>query len=416
MFLAIKDIETFLLNYIPAHTPTRFPGEVGLLRTKEFLRLLGSPQNKLKIIHVAGTSGKGSTSFMISSLLIAHGFKVGLHLSPHLLDIRERTEINNMVIDEKKYVRYFNEIVPLLEKMKSSHLGFITYFEVMTSFAYYVFHKEKVDYAVIETGLGGKYDGTNVVERADKLSVITRIGLDHVKVLGNTRAQIAYQKAMICTDGGSLITIHQSSSIQKTIEDVVRSKKGHISFAKKMKLRVGLKGEYQVENASLAIAAVTHLAKRDGFDFVVPHSLFKSLRFKGRFDVIQKNNRNIILDGAHNPQKMKAFLQAVKKIYPHKKFTFVIGFKHGKEYAKMVNYIIPLAEKIIVTTIYSDNPDFGFLSTSVEDLKITLKKFNFHSAQVVKERKELKRVIEENKGDVIITGSLYLVGDMYGII
>lgn len=416
MFLSITDIEKYLDTFIPTKMLSRFPGEEGLIRTSEFLRLLGSPQNKLKIIHVAGTSGKGSTSLMISSLLISQGYKVGLHLSPHLLDIRERTEINNSLIEEKQYVRYFNEIVPALEKIKNSHFGTITYFEVMVGFVYYVFEKEQVDYAVVEVGLGGKYDGTNVIDRSDKLSVVTRIGLDHTKVLGATLSQIAYQKAMICAEQGDLITIPQVRSAAKMIEKVVHDKKGNLFVAEIKKLTVGLKGEYQKENASLAVAVVSHLAKRDGFQFQGPHSLFKSLRFKGRFDVIQNNNRNIILDGAHNPQKMRAFLGSVKKEYPNKKFTFVIAFKHGKEYAKMLTFIIPLASKIIATSIFSDNPDFGYLSTSTEEIQSALKKQGFTNILIAKTNQETKLAIERERGDIIATGSLYLVGDIYGLI
>lgn len=416
MFSSIKDIEKYLSSFIPSKQLQRFPGEEGLVREKEFLRLLGSPQNKLKVIHVAGTSGKGSTSFMISSLLIAHGFTVGLHLSPHLLDIRERTEINNSLIDEKKYVSYFNQIIPMIEEMKKSQFGTITYFELMVGFVYYVFEREKVDYAVVEVGLGGKYDGTNVIDRSDKLSVVTRIGFDHTKILGNTLSQIAYQKAMICVQNGELITIPQAQTAKKMIEKVVSDQNGRLHIAKIQNIEVGLRGKYQKENASLAIAAVSHLAKRDRFSFHVPRPLFKKLRFKGRFDVIHKNDRAIILDGAHNPQKMKAFIQAVKKEYPNKKFTFVIAFKHGKEYAKMLSYIVSLADKIIVTTIFSDNPDFGYLSTSAEDIKNALKKIHFTNIQIAKDKQELKRIIEEEKGDLIVTGSLYLVGDMYQLV
>jgi dihydrofolate synthase/folylpolyglutamate synthase len=415
MFSSITDIEKYLERYIPSKL-TRFPGDEGIIRTKEFLRLLGSPQNKLKIIHVAGTSGKGSTSYMISSLLIAHGFKVGLHLSPHLLDIRERTEINNAFIDEKTYMRYFEEIIPALEQLKKSNFGTITYFEVMVGFVYYVFCKEKVDYAVIEVGLGGKYDGTNVIDRKDKLSVVTRIGLDHTKVLGTTLSQIAYHKAMICADGGELITIPQVQTTMKMIKKVVNEKNGHLSIAKIKNIEVGLKGKYQKENASLAVAAVTHLAKRDGFVFDAPSSTLKSLRFKGRFDVVENNKRKIILDGAHNPQKIKAFLRGVQKEFPHKKFTFVIAFKHGKEYIKMLTYIIPLAQKIIITTIFSDNPDLGHLTTSAQEIQQVLQKYRFTATKTVKTKNELKKVINICDEDIICTGSLYLVGDIYSLL
>lgn len=187
-----KQAEEFLASHIPKTTSTIFPGEVGLNRAKDFLHLLGDPQEKLKIIHVAGTSGKGSTCYLISSLLESQGFKVGLHQSPHLTDVTERFQINNQNISKEDFVDYLNKIIPAIEKIKH-----ITYFEILVGLAFYIFNDKKVDYAVMETGLGGWYDGTNVVSRPDKLSVITKIGLDHTAILGETIEKIALQKAMI---------------------------------------------------------------------------------------------------------------------------------------------------------------------------------------------------------------------------
>lgn len=440
MFSSILDIEKYLQKLIPDSSKLRFPGNEGIIRTKEFLRLLGSPQNKLKIIHVAGTSGKGSTSFMISNLLVTHGFKVGLSLSPHLLDIRERMEINNELISEKKYIAYFNDIKPAIEKMRQSRYGKITYFEAMVGMTYHVFAQENVDYAVIETGLGGRFDGTNCVDRADKVAVLSKIGFDHMKVLGNRLSEIAHQKAMICAKGGTLITIYQHPSAYKEIEKVVRQQKGHLSTVEKSSIRdiklsqkdttftfksanltinnitLGLLGAHQVQNASLALATLGYLSTRDMFtlniDTVV--STLRTLRFKGRFDIISMKNGQIILDGAHNVPKMKALLKTLKNLYPEKKYIFVIAFKKGKEYKKMVQLIIPYAEKIIITHIFSASQDLLHFSVSPDDISQEIIQLGFLNVAVMKSIRDIVTLIKGVQTSlVVVSGSLYLLGDIY---
>lgn len=424
MFSTLAAVEDYLQGFVPKTSQMQFTAEKGIARTKEFLKLLGSPQDKLRVVHIAGTSGKGSTSFMISHLLVSQGFKVGLHLSPHLLDIRERTEINNTLLEEKTYCKYFNEIVPFIEKMKKYSDGAITYFEALVGFTFYVFEKEKVDYAVMETGMGGKYDGTNVVERMDKLAVITKIGFDHTKILGNTLTKIAYQKAMICVEGGELLTTEQILSAAKEIQRVVKEKNGHLYSVQKWKawrnknITLGLLGEYQKDNAALALTVLSHLSRRDGFTIQMNsvRSAMKSLRFKGRFDVLQKKGGFILLDGAHNAQKMKALLKSVKILYPHKKFTFIVAFKQGKDYKKMLTYIIPFAQKIIITHIFSESQDILHYSISSEDIKGELDQQGFKNAQIFTECKDVMRILKRDTDSYIIIGSLYLLGDIYKLL
>ncbi len=442
MFHRIKDIENYLEKYIYNNKLSLSPGDASIVRTKELLRLLGSPQNKLKVIHVAGTSGKGSTSFMISSFLVSQGFKVGLHLSPHLLDIRERTEINNELIEEGKYIAYFEEILPFVEKMRDSSFGKLSYFELMVAFAFFVFVKEKVDYAVVEVGMGGEFDGTNVVDRSDKLAVISKIGFDHVKALGNTLSKIAHHKGMICPEKGEMVSIYQTSSVETELKKIAQQKHAKLSFVQKTfiknivvkegktqftfkwksktykKLYIGLLGFHQAQNAALALATFFHIASRDQFtiNFQRVRAISENLRFKGRMDSISQNNRMILLDGAHNVQKMGALLKTVKKIYPNKKFTFVIAFKHGKEYLKMVRLMIPFAQKFIVTTIFSDNPDFGYLSTQTEEIHHALKHIGFYNVLSARTKGEVLQLINKDKGDIIATGSLYLISDLYSLL
>lgn len=442
MFSSIRDIESYLQKFIPSSTQVRFPGEEGIVRTKEFLKLLGSPQNKIPCIHIAGTSGKGSTSYMISSFLYTLGFKVGLHLSPHLLDIRERALINNTLIDEKKYIRYFEEIAPMIEKMRNSSFGMITYFEVLVGLTYHIFAKERVDYMVVEVGLGGKYDGTNIIDRPDKLSVISKIGLDHVQVLGNTPAKIAYQKAMICMEKGTMISIFQTPSVEKVIKSIAKEKKAKLlSIGKKdvkncslidgktkftlvwngvmyKNIIIGLFGLHQAENAALAIASVLYLAQRDHFrvDMTKIRTCAKLLRFKGRMDILTQKNKKIIIDGAHNEQKMKAFLKALSAVELNKKYTFVIAFKKGKDYKKMLRLIIPFAQKIIITTIFSEHQDLFHFSTDPKIIKDELAHSGFTNISIIEKINKVKNFIYECKTDVVVTGSLYLLGDLYTLL
>lgn len=419
MFSSLHSIEEYLQELVPKTTQMKFTGEKGIERTKEFLKLLGSPQNKLKVIHIAGTSGKGSTSFMISNLLTSHGFRVGLHLSPHLIDVRERMMINNKMISEKQFSLYFTDVRPAIEKMKRSLYGPITYFEAYVGLAFYVFYKEKVDYAVMETGLGGEFDGTNIVDRSDKLSVITKIGFDHMNILGHTLQKIAHQKAMICIERGELITTKQSPSAQKEIQKVVDEKNGKLILAdKNKKITTGLLGKFQKENALLALAVFSRLSERDCFkiDTQLVKNTLENLRFKGRFDVIKKLGGISILDGAHNAQKMKAFISSVRNLYPHKKFKVIVAFKQGKEYKKMLKYIIPVADTIIITHIFSGSQDLLHSSIAPQEIQSELKKLKFTNVKIVTKIEDIIQIIKKENDSCIVTGSLYLLGDIYKIL
>jgi len=297
--LTFQQAENYLNQYIGKGFKYIFQGEAGLERVKKFYKLLGNPQEKIKIIHVAGTSGKSSTCYLISSLLASQGFKVALTLSPHLVDVCERVQINNKKISKKEFVFYLNKIIPFIN-------GPLSYFEIMVGLAFYVFADKKVDYAVIETGLGGLYDSTNVISRSDKLSVITKIGLDHTNVLGKTIDKIAFQKAMIINKNSQAISIYQNPKVEKIIREVVEKKQAKIIFANKNNYKLNLIGDYQKENASLALAAVSYLSQRDGFKLNNEKikKIFDTANFPGRFDVKKIENKTIIFDGAHNPQKM----------------------------------------------------------------------------------------------------------------
>lgn len=407
--------EQFLALHIPKTSEQTFPGEMGLKRAKDFLHLLGNPQEKIKVIHVAGTSGKGSTCYLISSLLESQGFKVGLHQSPHLINVTERFQIGNVNISKKEFVYYLNKIIPMIDPS-------LTYFEILVGLAFYIFAKKKVDYAVMETGLGGKYDGTNVVFRSDKLAVLTKIGLDHTNVLGKTIEEIAFQKAMIINEKSQVISINQDPKVEKVIKEVAEKKMAKIIFIGRDEaclVCTNLIGEYQKENAGLALAALSYLSQRDGFKLNNEKikKIFETAHFPGRFDVKKIENKTVIFDGAHNPQKMEAFLEALIQKYPDKKFNFLLAFKKGKDYQKMLKIIIPWANLIILTSFFTENQDMINASENPKKIGLILSEVEgFNNFEIVPSLKKAWEKIIEKKELIVVTGSLYLVGEIYRLI
>jgi dihydrofolate synthase/folylpolyglutamate synthase len=414
-----QQAEQFLALHIPKNSQQTFPGELGLKRAKHFLHLLGNPQEKLKIIHVAGTSGKGSTCYLISSLLASQGFKVGLHQSPHLTDVTERFQVDGKIISQKEFVFYLNKIISFIKPS-------LTYFEILVGLAYLIFYEKKVDYAVIETGLGGKYDGTNVISQFDKLSVLTKIGLDHINILGKTIKEIAFQKAGIINEKSQAISINQDKKAEKIIREVAGKRKANVVFVKRMQSdaigcnRLGLMGDYQKENASLALAAVNYLSQRDGFEIDKEKvgAVFQTAHFPGRFDIKKIKNKIVIFDGAHNPQKMDAFINSLVKKYPKKKFNFLIAFKKGKDCQEMLKIIVPQADLIVLTSFFTENQDMINTSEDPDKIKSDAIRYNRIKLETktIPDLKKAWELILSKQEPIVVTGSLYLVGEIFKLI
>ncbi|EKE19031.1 MAG: hypothetical protein ACD_9C00161G0002 [uncultured bacterium] len=449
----LAQLEAFLKTRIPTREAL-FMGDIGLKRAKYFMKILGNPQNKIKVIHIAGTSGKGSTAYLTSNILVSQGFKVGLQVSPHVLDIRERLQINNELPKEKLILKYFNQILPFIKKMEQCKYGMPTYFEILVGLAYLMFAKEKLDYAVIETGLGGKLDATNTVTSKNKICIITKIGLDHTEILGKTISKIASEKAGVIQKQNTTINIQQtkdaqcvinkrcneknsrfynikqdtnfsiiSSSPQKTIFDFKFQEKNTLrqkkTTARKChsleKINLGLVGVHQAENCSLALECLMLLSKRDKFkiDESKLKTALEKITIPGRLEIRKIGKQNVIIDGAHNPQKMKVLTNNISKIYPDQKFAFIVAFKKGKDYKEMLKNIIPLADKIYLTqfSLAGDNH-----WNSVENFEISefLKNKNFKNFSIIKNNKtDVADIIWKTKKPIVITGSLYLIGTIY---
>lgn len=423
----------YLYSHIPQSTGRMFPGEAGLNRMRSLAKALGDPQEKYKIIHIAGTSGKGSTSTVLSHLIKSQGFKVGLQLSPHIIDIRERVRINNQLLDKKKFVNYLNEIIPAVEKISKEKYGPVSYFEILVALGFYTFWKEKVDYAVIETGLGGLYDGTNIVKNKNKTNVITKIGYDHMAVLGNSLKEIAQQKAGIIQNGNVVITINQEKEVTEKISEFSKIKKSPLTIVEKtdfevlkitesgtrvydkkrmQEFMIGLIGKHQAENSMLALETVYKISGRDNWE-VNEEKLFKSLqklRFPGRVDIVSYKDKTLVIDGAHNMQKMSAFLSTLESLYPGEKYVFLLAFKHGKDIKPMIELIEKYTKEIVLTEFWVDTQDMPNISEKSGSIKKFIKVVPFK--EFSQPQKALDYVMSREQ-KVIITGSLYFASEIY---
>lgn len=406
-------------------------------RINELLDKLGNPHKGLKYVHVGGTAGKGSTCYMIAEILKTAGYKTGLHVSPHLEDVRERMQINGKFMDEEKFVEYANLIQSVVETMRSSSKnGAPSYFEALLAITFLYFRDENVDIAVIEVGMGGTLDGTNVI--TPLVAVLTNVGLDHTQILGDTVEKIAKDKVGIFKKGIDAV----SGVTQPSVRAIVQAKATELSCdltlvdedfdfeldkgtpntvrvmsnnGKTLAVPLASQAPYQAENAALAIIAVQALEKHG---LTIPDDAIKSalqsVTIPGRFEVFstQTSNhepRTIILDGAHNPDKMDALVEALVSVFQGQKIRFIFAAKKDKNIAEMIKILEPIAKKFYFTK-FLQSTDFGKdFSFDPYDFSTIVDHETFASSD-----QALRKVLEESASNdlICVTGSLYLVGEL----
>lgn len=417
--LQFKDYQQALLWVFEQRPhPFHFPGNMGHKRMKAFLKTISNPQDSFKSIHIAGTSGKGSTATMLSKVLSNHDFKTGLVVSPHLLDPRERIQINGALISETTFLELINELSPkIIAFNKTSHLGELTTFEILLTLAFKFFAREAVNYAVIETGIGGLLDATNSIHRQDKLAVITQIGYDHQHILGNSLKEIAKQKAGIVQNCGILITHKQSRTIDHAIKEIANTRHAKIIYCKKAQLNYSNLPSYQKTNADLVFETLKTLSSKDHWilDSNKTQQVLANFSYQGRFDLVKTKYGDFLLDGAHNEQKMQAFISSLIKKYPGEKFDFIIGFKHGKNYQGMLKLLTPYANSINLVPVFLEFPNIVHIGVPTKELTEALDKLKFHNYEVNADAFDsLKAVLQKPSPRLrIISGSLYLVASAY---
>lgn len=438
-------------QYLRRHDP--------LDRMRTLLSLLGNPQEKFPSVLIGGTSGKGSTAYLIARMLRTAGYTTGLAIKPHLQKLNERIQINGRSISDKEFLHLVLQIQPAVFRMKRSPVGQPSYFEMLTAMAFLHFAQKKVEIAVVEVGMGGEYDATNTLHPL--IAIITNVSLDHTEYLGNTIQKIAKTKSGIIkkrtSDPFLVITGAKQQAVRQIIEKRCKEvgatlyqlgKDFHYQVLKERKkgsiadffidgavykhIELSFVGRHQLDNAAVALEAVLALRL---FKFSVSkNAIARSLKtaaLAGRFEIITPRiarsgtKTPVILDGAHNQDKMHAFLSTLSALYPHEKKIFLVAFKDGKDASSMLSQILAVSDLLILTR-FSSTTDFQksqYAAMSLETMKrhvVSIQR-KYKGKQVLYEKnleKALKLADVSAKrlknALIVVTGSLYLVGETRG--
>ncbi len=383
--------------------------KLGLDRISTLLQALGNPERSYRVVHVAGTNGKGSTCAMIEAGLRAEGIHTGLYTSPHLIDPTERIQIGGLPVSREEFANAFEVVHETAGKLDLDCHP--TYFETLTAMAFWLFREQRVETAVIEVGLGGRLDATNVVHPV--LTVITPVDLDHQFFLGNTIESIAAEKAGILKAGVPTIVSRQSPEAMRVIESTAAALGVTITRTEQFEirdleldargssfsgLRCPLAGEHQIDNAVAAVLALKALGvKPDGI---------ADAHWPGRLEHVSPNP-DIILDGAHNPAGARALAKYLHRFYSHRRLWLIFGAMKDKAVEEVAGILFPLAQELILTA------PANIRAMSPEDLQ-TLASRGETAPDV---STALARIQERGHNEdlsedvVVITGSLYLVGE-----
>ncbi len=427
---ALRYIDSFV-NYEREENFSYDRRFLNLKRMERLLGLIGNPHQQLKTIHIAGTKGKGSTAAIITSILTVNGLKVGLYTSPHLIDPRERIRIGGKLISQEEFVYFFSQMRFQLEN--SSEQTSFTFFEIYTALAFLYFSHHRVDIAVLETGMGGRLDATNVVYPL--LAVITQISFDHTRELGKDLASIAREKSGIIKEGVTVLTSPQDRAAMKVLEQVAREKETElykvgedIQFKRRGStsqtqtfylettkriyphLLLPLAGAHQLINAATAVGAIDLIEDKGIFtSSEAVRKGLKDVKWPGRIETLSTEPL-FIVDCAHNGASAQALANYLKEEFPGKKIILVLGVLKNKDIKSIARILCPLADKIILTR--ADSPR----ALTPEEIEKTIVKFSGKKEILIE--KKVENAILCAKGlacydDLICTtGSVYLAGEI----
>lgn len=411
-----------------------FGSNYGLERTYKLLEYLGNPERDLKLIHIAGTNGKGSTTSMITEILMGEGYKVGMYTSPFIEEFEERIQINRNNIPKEALATLMDEIKVAVDKVIEAGYNHPTEFEIITVLMLLYFKKENIDFGVIEVGLGGTLDSTNVIKPI--IQVITSISFDHTNLLGNTLEEIAREKAGIIKNGIPTVIYPQQEEVLKVIKNKCFEMDSELYIANNENLKfknianldkpyqllkynneidilLPLLGEHQIINLSVAMQAIEVLNNKNIIDISIANIVksIKNVSWKGRLEVLS-NNPYVVIDGAHNIQGIETLSRNIKKYFKYENLYLILGILADKDVEEMIKIITPMAKKVYAVT---PNSIRGELAESLKDEVI---KFNKNCKAFDKyEEAYLEALNDASEKDLILaSGSLYMIGDMRKII
>ncbi|MFC1668360.1 bifunctional folylpolyglutamate synthase/dihydrofolate synthase [Chlamydiota bacterium] len=415
------------------HSFERFGVRLGLERIKALLRSLGNPHKQLHFIHIAGTNGKGSVATSITHILAEAGIKTGLYTSPHLISIRERIKINNTSISRCAFLHVAQEVLGVIAKKHKEDE--FTFFEVITAIAFCFFFQKKVSWVVLETGLGGRLDATNVVSSA--IQIITSIEKEHTEYLGKSITQIACEKAGIIKKKGIVLTAARgrAGSVIKQVANRMDARlycyPYNMSYVIKKRTQTGqsldCKGpgftikdlflsmvpSCQAVNCLLAITAIRILSR---YGISISEEIIKkgmaTISFPGRWSEISWRDLQFIVDGAHTPRAVISFVKTFQEQYPHKKTTIIFGICHDKNVGKIINELLPITQKVMVVALNTAR------SRNVEDLvtswaKVFPQEDIFTISSLHEFLLEKNTLLADELQPIVVIGSLFLAGEFF---
>jgi len=425
----------YLNSFINYERKKRFAyNEFRLKRVKRILKLLGDPHEGIKAIHIAGTKGKGSTAVFISSILRVAGFKIGLYTSPHLHDFRERIKVNGRSINKKDLVSLTRHLKGVIDRYINKNKDLPTFFEVYTILAFCYFRLKRIDLMVIEAGLGGRLDATNVIKPL--VCVITPISYEHMDKLGRTLSKISQEKAGIIKRGTIVISATQPKTVLDVIKETARKKRARLYivgkdilfetnkinaeyqlftvqgiFARYCRLKTFLLGKHQLINAASGIGTVEALRF---YNININSSAIKKginkARWAGRMEKVSERPL-IILDGAQNKASALALKSAIQTIFNYKRLILVLGIFRDKDIKGICSELERISDRIILTqTAHPRAASVAYLKRFISNGKVV------HTRENLRDAIELALRKAKNEDLILVTGSLFTVGEARAII
>ena len=432
--MTFREAEAYLLGTINETVSPREPYRLDRMRA--FLRELGDPQERYPTVHVGGTSGKGSTSAMIAAALEASGLRTGLHTKPHLTSATERARVDGANVAPERFAELLASMMPAIERVAASH-GRPSYYETLLALAFTHFREERVDVAVIEVGLGGALDGTNVLKHPD-VCVITTVGFDHTDVLGDTLEEIAAEKAGIAKPGVPLVTgvempgpldviarraravgapLVRVDDVARVLDRPRRVPETGQTFAVETalatyELQTPALGAFQRRNAATAIAALERL--RDGLrpGVAAVEAGLARLDIPGRMEVVS-GNPAIVFDIAHNAEKAEHFVAALRERFPDRPLFFVVAIGASKDAREIVRTFAGVAARLTFTRFETA----GRVAADPEDLVRIAAALGVASQAVPDPRTAFANALRDAAPDgvVVVTGSTFVVAELRAI-
>ncbi len=426
--MTYKEAEAYI-NSVPKFTSKNKPEN-----TMELIRRLGHPERSMKVIHVAGTNGKGSVCAFLSSMLTEGGKRTGLFTSPHLVKINERFQINNEPVSDEIFLNAYEWVMKLVEEMQKDGFYHPAYFELLFAIGMVIFEEAQVEYLILETGLGGRLDATNIVEKP-VVTVITSISLDHTEILGDTIEEIAGEKAGIIKQNIPIVYDGREKRAEKVILQKAKEQNAKAVPLDEEKLSIQgstdhsvdyvfdnpvYKGHlitvpylapYQVRNSALALLAMEELDPQHEISLETRLQAIRDTRWQGRMETVLPG---VIVDGAHNEDGVHEFVRTLRQVGSSRRIVMLFSAVVEKNYEEMVHTICETGciQEVVVTEIH------GSRIVPAEELAAVFRKFTNVPVTVIHSIEEAFNTAMEKKGDGLLfcVGSLYLVGEVKKVI